>query len=513
MAGFLDYLSRERHAQHALGRLDSFDLQAADRLVETAVAGEAVEPVAGEYPPAVRLFQDAFLGLYKGAPKVKPQEEVTASHRLNQAVMAQAMEDRAFTEMRLRTRLDETMSLLGAANLWENLVGLLTEEQKKAAKQAAEQEKQAAQMRRQAEAAQALANAAAQAGNADQAAQFDQQAADLQARAEAAQAQAEAAMGQVTDQAPSGQAIHRAIKQAAQDTAEQGDALNGWGLGPGAYQGVAPEERLALAERVRQSRKLQRLAQMVGRFCNLAIAAQAEKTERVPGQIEGVELGNDVSRVLSAELAMLHHPVLRLDFYRRLVEGQLMQYRMTGQRRQALGPLVVCYDESGSMAGTKELWAKAVVLALLFVAKRQKRPFTAIAFGSAHEIRIKQIPRPDRATMEDILEVADPFFNGGTDFHRPLTEAQQIIEAGGHFERADIVFVTDGLAAVTDEFLQGFAAFKKRTGTRVFAVLADVGHSAEHAVRRWADQIHRIADLAHDDQGAEAAAKAVFGTV
>jgi uncharacterized protein with von Willebrand factor type A (vWA) domain len=510
---FLDYLSPQRHAQHALGRLDSFDLQAADKLIKTPVAQESVDPVAGEYPPAVRLFQDAFLGLYKGAPRVKSQEEVTASHRLNQMVISQALEDRAFTEMRLRTRLDETMSLLGAANLWGNLMELLTDEQKRAARQAAAQEERAEQWNRQAEAAQALAEAAAQVGANEQAAQYGQQAATLQAQAEAARSQAESTMQQAMNQAPSGQAVHRAIKQAAQETAEQGDALNGWGLGPGAYQHVPPEERLALAERVLQSRKLRRLADLVGRFCNLAIAAQAEKTERVPGQIEGVELGNDVSRVLSAELAMLHHPVLRLDFYRRLAEGQLMQYRMTGQRRQALGPLVVCYDESGSMAGTKELWAKAVVLALLFVAKRQKRPFAAIAFGSAHEIRIKRIPRPDRATMEDILEVAEPFFNGGTDFHRPLSEAQQVVETGGHFERADIVFVTDGIAGVAVSFLQEFEAFKKRTGTRVFAVLTDVGQSAEHSVRRWADHVYRVVDLARDTQSSESAAKAVFGAV
>lgn len=513
MASFLDYLTSNRRAQHAIDHLDSFDLQAADRVIETAIAREVVDPVAGDYPPAVRLFQDAFLGLYKGAPKVKLPEEVIASHRLNQTVMTRVIEDRAFAEMRLRTRLDEAVSLLGAINLWKGLVELLTEEQKRAAREAAEQERQAAHMRRQAEAAQALADAAAQAGNAERAAQFAQQAADLQAHAEAAQVQAEALMEQAMDQALSAQAIHRAIKQAAQDTAEQGDALDGWGLGPGAYQGVSPEERLALAERVRQSRKLQQLAEMVGRFRNLAVAAQAERTERVPGQIEGVELGNDLSRVLPAELAILHHPVLRLDFYRRLIESQLMQYRMTGRRKQALGPLVVCYDESGSMAGSKELWAKAVVLALLFVAKRQKRSFAAIAFGSAHEIRIKQIPRPDRATMNDILEIAESFFGGGTDFHRPLIEAQRIIGSGGNFEQADIVFITDGIADVTEEFLKGFAAFKKRSSTRVFAVLIDVGQSTEYSVRQWADRVYRTTDLVHDNQEAEAVARTVFGAV
>lgn len=86
--------------------------------------------------------------------------------------------------------------------------------------------------------------------------------------------------------------------------------------------------------------------------------------------------------------------------------------------------------------------------------------------------------------MVDVLEVAEPLFNGGTDFQRPLTEARQIIEAGGRFERADVVFVTDGLCRVTPEFLAEFDTFKKRTGARVFAVLVDVGCSAEVSVRR-----------------------------
>jgi uncharacterized protein with von Willebrand factor type A (vWA) domain len=510
---FLSYLDPRRRAQHAISGLDVFDLQTADRLAEVDLARQVVEPAEEEYPPALRLFQDALLGLYKGVPRVKPKEEVLPSHRLNHAVMATAMEDRAFEELRLRTRLDTTMALLGAANLWGRLMELLGEEQKEAARQAAGQEEQAARQEGLAEAALALAEAAVQAGDDPQAAQYRQQAADLQAQAQAARWQAEAQIAQALDEAPSAQAIHRALKQAAQETADQAESLDGWGLDPGALQRVSPEERLALAERVMNSPKLRRLAEMVGRFCNLAIAAQAEKTERVPGQIEGVELGRDVGRILPSELALLHHPALRLDFFRRLSEGQVMQYRMTGRRKLALGALVACYDESGSMAGPKELWAKALVLALLFIARRQKRPFAAVAFGSAKEIHVKRIERPEQATMADVLEIAEHFFNGGTDFHRPLMEAQKIIEQGGLFERADVVFATDGQADVTADFVAELAAFKKRTGTRIFAVLADVGSSTEQSVRRWADQVHRVTDLAHDEQAAQEAATAVFGAV
>jgi uncharacterized membrane protein len=47
----------------------------------------------------------------------------------------------------------------------------------------------------------------------------------------------------------------------------------------------------------------------------------------------------------------------------------------------------------------------------------------------------------------------------------------------------------------------------------VFAVLVDVGCSAEAPVRQWADQVHRAVDLARDAQAAQDAAVAVFGAV
>jgi hypothetical protein len=86
---------------------------------------------------------------------------------------------------------------------------------------------------------------------------------------------------------------------------------------------------------------------------------------------------------------------------------------------------------------------------------------------------------------EEMARMEAEFIQG---CQRPLTEARQIVEAGRRFERADVVFVTDGLCRVTPEFLAEFEAFKKRTGTRVFAVMVDVGSSAGASMRQWADQ-------------------------
>ena len=69
------------------------------------------------------------------------------------------------------------------------------------------------------------------------------------------------------------------------------------------------------------------------------------------------------------------------------------------------------------------------------------------------------------------------------------------------------------MCRVTPEFLAEFNASKKRTGARVFAVLVDVGSSAEVSVRQWADQVHRVVDLARDAQAAQDADVAVFGAI
>jgi uncharacterized protein with von Willebrand factor type A (vWA) domain len=115
--------------------------------------------------------------------------------------------------------------------------------------------------------------------------------------------------------------------------------------------------------------------------------------------------------------------------------------------------------------------------------------------------------------MADVLEVAEPFFGGGTHFESPLTRAREIIEQAMDFTRADIVFITDGIASVSDGFLQDFEAFKRRTGTRIFTVLVDVGSSSEVSVRAWSDQVHRVVDLAQDAQAAQQAAREVFRAV
>ncbi|VTN12833.1 VWA domain protein interacting with AAA ATPase [Raoultella terrigena] len=85
-------------------------------------------------------------------------------------------------------------------------------------------------------------------------------------------------------------------------------------------------------------------------------------------------------RLLPPELATLGITELEFEFYRKLVEKQLLTYRLHGDAwrekiterpvtrqdfdEQPRGPFIVCVDTSGSMGGFNEQCAKAFCLAL-----------------------------------------------------------------------------------------------------------------------------------------------------
>ena len=66
------------------------------------------------------------------------------------------------------------------------------------------------------------------------------------------------------------------------------------------------------------------MTKLVGRMRRLASASRKAKLEyRV--ELHSITQGADINHVLPQELLALRRPVLKLDFYRRLMEKQLFQ--------------------------------------------------------------------------------------------------------------------------------------------------------------------------------------------
>jgi uncharacterized protein with von Willebrand factor type A (vWA) domain len=290
--------------------------------------------------------------------------------------------------------------------------------------------------------------------------------------------------------------VERALRElgTSRDEAEQ------WSLQLGGGHQSSPGAQIELGHQLARNPKLKRMAQLVGRMRENARALRQKLWERANAEVFSIGLGAELSRLMPSELLSLRHPILRRDFARRLVDGELLVYALRAREQRGRGPLVVCLDGSSSMAGDKEIWSKAVTLTLLDIAARQRRPFRSICFASADtplqllDLNPRQRSAPD---MRQIFALAEYFPGGGTDFQKPLNAALECLRRAGT-RRGDIVFITDGECRVDPEWLREFKREKARLGFSLFSVLIDVGQSSLGGLKDFSDHITSVRQLSSD---------------
>ncbi len=255
-------------------------------------------------------------------------------------------------------------------------------------------------------------------------------------------------------------------------------------------------ERLELGRRLARNKKLGELARLVGRFKQDARALRRKTLERGVAEAYDVERGADLGRMIPSELVAMHHPILRNDFRRRLLEGSILQYRLREDEQKNKGPMIVCVDVSSSMEGQKELWSKAVSLTLMDIARRRRRLFRAVMFSSSNLVKVLDLNRERRYQPElgKVLELAEYFPGGGTDFESPIDAAMELIEEK-NLKRADIVIITDGECQVSPAWLAHLKQRKEALKFSIFAILVDVGSSEISTLAQFSDRVTSIKQL------------------
>jgi len=177
----------------------------------------------------------------------------------------------------------------------------------------------------------------------------------------------------------------------------------------------------------------------------------------VPEQVDGIQQSDDILRLLPPELATLGITELEYEFYRRLVEKQLLTYRLHGDawhekvtehpvvrqdvEEQPRGPFIVCVDTSGSMGGFNEQCAKAFCLAMMRVALADNRRCFIMLFSS----EVVQYELTSPAGIEQAIRFLSQRFRGGTDMascFRAIIERLQ----NPAWHDADAVVISDFIA-------------------------------------------------------------------
>ena len=162
-----------------------------------------------------------------------------------------------------------------------------------------------------------------------------------------------------------------------------------------------------------------------------------------------------------------------------------------------MGDIICCLDESSSTEGEAAAWGKAVAMTLLEIAAESHRSFALIHFAGGSSCQV-DIFRPGEYTLEDKLSAAETFLGGGTNFERPIREVIQLMDTEG-FEKADVVFITDGECELPDACRQELQAAQAAYHFTVTGILLDEGQSGmDFSLKPFCQKIYRTSELTNN---------------
>jgi uncharacterized protein with von Willebrand factor type A (vWA) domain len=302
----------------------------------------------------------------------------------------------------------------------------------------------------------------------------------------------------------------------------------GWDLARGLLRSHGWMEVVRLRELLERLPSLKDLIRVLGRMRTSEDPTVAPVLESIIGPVRrvleerrevpsplarsetrGIEHSGDIQRMLPPEAALLTHPALRLLWHARRAERTLLTYRVEGtevervrteteaqeaQQRprppETRGPILVCLDTSGSMEGTPELVAKALVLEAMRVAFTEKRSCYLYAFSGPGDVVEHELSLTEDG-LARLMAFLTRSFSGGTDVAAPLARAVARLDAQG-WGRADLLLVSDGefeVAAATRDMLARAAA---RKGLRSHGLL--IGAGSGRAMASICSPLHRFND-------------------
>lgn len=307
--------------------------------------------------------------------------------------------------------------------------------------------------------------------------------------------------GELEREMDSLRAVGKALDQATREVEEAREMALALGLGAGAPGSNDPRAVAALYRRVRSNPTLKRICEIAGRYRRVAQSRQRRKTTHGLDDMVGVVLDGDLGRLLPQELAKLAIPEFEDDTLRRLVEKQVMcrEYRAT--EPVGKGPIVIVVDESGSMEGEKIHTAKALALAMAWIARQQRRWCALIAFAGGKDGRLLGLPpgRWNEASLADWLEA---FLGGGTTCDVPLVELPNRYwkELACPPGITDILCVTDAILEVPEEVKANFLRWKSQARARMITLVIN-GKPGDLA--SVSDEVHEVQSLSVEETAVE----------
>ena len=259
---------------------------------------------------------------------------------------------------------------------------------------------------------------------------------------------------------------------------------NGWELEEDSIVKLHYIKKIELADKLKKSTRLQELAKIIGHMRQLALFSHYAKIYELSQEIYNVIYGDDLLKMHPLEMTNLSHPNFQYDFYQRLINKRILQYEFKEPvlEKKRRGCIITCIDTSMSMFGKNEIYAKAIAIGLLEIARVEKRKYIGILFGKKGKVQTfvfdqenVEIIKPNKKSvklnfLDGLFEFTMTFMGGGTDYETPLNTALSF-KKKTQFNDADLIFITDDLCSLSHDFIKHFNLIKGKYNLLSYGVL------------------------------------------
>lgn len=311
-----------------------------------------------------------------------------------------------------------------------------------------------------------------------------------------------------------------------EDSSRGGEAMAGFGLEDGIWKHTGWREIPALQKQIATMQELKDLMLKLGRRPTAENSNEVHKFSprklqndggmgaqfdpQVKESVSGITLSGSLTEMLPSEAVLLRGSrALRLLFLAKKAESKLLSYEMSGwtdvpsvpltkplyKKRMPSapgGPIIVCLDTSWSMSGMRELLSKAVVLACVSMAHKQRRDCQVVAFSTEKGIMEAGVITPDGGGIQRLLDFLSHSFEGGTDVTGALKFAMETLDSDV-MSAADILMISDGEIPdppVSNEIMEALDHLKLRKGVEVHGLL--VGKKESKPLSRLCTETHNF---------------------
>ena len=302
--------------------------------------------------------------------------------------------------------------------------------------------------------------------------------------------------------APTEQEIKKKAKEALDDAKESADDARamtdavGAGAGGEGGENTSPldsRRALDLMKRAKSDQNIRAIINIAGRFRRFAQSAQNSKVVVGKDDVTGIKLGNDLSKLLQSEKMKLTCGIEEIEDITamRLLQKRCMIRETSATVKESRGPVVICVDESGSMEGEKVQEAKAIALAMYWIAKQQGRWCCLYGYSGGTEGNYLVL-RPGSDSSSEIMEWLSHFYSYGTACDVPIDKLPEQWDAiGAPKGKTDIVFLTDALVKVEQSTIDDFVSWKTQSLAKVQTVIVGRRSLAD---RKSCGQLSEVSD-------------------